>query len=248
MSSKKGTGWEEYARLPISVKNSLFLELEPYIFLDAEGHDVVFDADAMMAMYRFAERTTPPQETPSPTEVPEEIMQWINEQVDKRSFQVPYDGSNKFYDERILKETKGIAIDLYHKMQEEIRDMHIVYKCISDSYNEQVPELIKVRNELTDLQASLASITVERDCAKQMATDFIFWVDANCVRQADTWRYKGDNYTIGALFDIFEKRRHSAEYPSTTNTDNPLADHDREIRRQTIDSPSLQPGKSFTMK
>lgn len=50
-------------------------------------------------------------------EVPEEIMDFINEETDRRAFQVPYDGSNKFYDERLLKEVKEMGIAMYRHLR-----------------------------------------------------------------------------------------------------------------------------------
>ncbi len=51
---KSGEGWKAYAKLPVAIKDQLFSFLESYIFLDGGGRDVVFDADAMMAMHDYS--------------------------------------------------------------------------------------------------------------------------------------------------------------------------------------------------
>jgi len=56
---KPGERWKEYSELPLEVKNKLFTILEPYIFLSSDGHDVVFDADAMMAMKEYTDKYLP---------------------------------------------------------------------------------------------------------------------------------------------------------------------------------------------
>lgn len=132
--------------------------------------------DALDQMCEAA-RNMPEPSAPTSTareegEVPEHIMIWMDETVDKYAFQVPYDGSNQFYDEKTLKDWKAGAIAMYHKMLKMATDANA-------RYSDTILDLRRAQTENTALQSKIGALEREREELKAIVAEKQSWINSH---------------------------------------------------------------------